>query len=70
VDSDDARQADLLAQEYLSVFEPGLDPNVVEELAEARYRDKWAWAYGQLTDRAWEIFRAWRYAREAEDAGA
>jgi hypothetical protein len=47
------------------VFEPGRDPNLAEETAVASYRSAWAWAYGQLTDRAWEIFRAWRYAREA-----
>jgi hypothetical protein len=63
VDSDDAVQAEKLALEWLSVFEPDRDPNLAEELAVANYEAHWA--YGQLTDKAWELFRAWRYAREA-----
>jgi hypothetical protein len=65
VRDDDAVQAEKLAQEWLSVFEPGRDPNLAEELATASYRSAWAWLYGELSDRAWELFRAWRYAREA-----
>jgi hypothetical protein len=66
----DARQADILASEWLALFTPGRDPDLVEEEAVARYRHRCAWMHGPLSDRAREIFRAWRRAREAEDAGA
>jgi hypothetical protein len=68
VDSEDSAQAEKLAGEWLGLFEPDRDPNLAEELAVANYEAHWAWAYGQLTDKAWELFRAWRYAY-AREAG-
>lgn len=63
---DDAIQAERLAQEWLDAQELRRDPREAEELAVANYQATWGELYGELSDRAWELFRAWRDALETE----
>jgi hypothetical protein len=59
---DDGMQAERLAREWLDAQELRQDPREVEELAVANYQATWGELYGELSDRAWALFRAWRDA--------
>jgi hypothetical protein len=54
------------AVEWLDAQELRQDPREVEELAVANYQATWGELYGELSDRSWELFRAWRDALETE----
>jgi hypothetical protein len=63
---DDAIQAERLAQEWLDAKALRQDPREAEELAVTNYQATWGELYGELSDRAWELFRAWRDALKTE----
>jgi hypothetical protein len=63
---DDAIQAERLAQEWLDAKTLRQDPREAEELAVTNYQATWGELYGELSDRAWELFRAWRDALKTE----
>jgi len=63
---DDAIQAERLVQEWLDAKALRRDPREAEELAVANYQATWGELYGELSDRTWALFRAWRDALKTE----